>query len=84
MNVITMTTTNTTQTAAATYTERFSEAQDLLKRIASQLEGHKAEQAESPRNWGHAADLGHVNEQLACILAFLGDRSAVDAKGLKY
>jgi hypothetical protein len=84
MNVITMTTTTTKQTAAAAYDERFQEAQDLLKRIANQLVDHKAEQAQSPRDWGHPGSLAHVNDQLAYVLASLGDRSAVDAKGLEY
>ena len=85
MNVITMTTTNkATQTAAASYAEKHAEAQDLLKRIASQLEADKAEQAKRPESWGHAGSLGYVNDQLAQILAFLGDRSAVDAKGISY
>ena len=85
MNVITMTTPNkATQTAAASYAENQAEAQDLLKRIAGQLKTHKAEQAKSPDSWGHAGSLGYVNEQLAQLLAFLGDRSAVDAKGIAY
>ena len=71
-------------TAAAAYDARNKEAQDLLKRIASQLKEHKATQAKSADNWGHAGSMGNVNEQLACILAQLGDRSAVDTKGLEY
>lgn len=85
MNVITMTNTNkATQTAAASYAENHAEAQDLLKRIASQLKAHKADQAKSPESWGNAGSLGYVNDQLAQLLAFLGDRSAVDAKGIAY
>ena len=71
------------QTAAGCYAERFAECQDLLQRIARHLEEHKKAQAQQPANWGHAGDLGHVTEELAYILAFLGDRSAVDAKGLE-
>ena len=74
----------TKQTAAACYAERHTECQDLLKRIASRLEKHQKEQAQEPANWGHAGDLGHVTEELAYVLASLGDRSAVDAKGLDY
>jgi len=33
-------------------------------------------------NWGFPGDLGHVSEELAYVLASLGDLSAVDAKGL--
>ena len=74
----------TKQTAAACYAERHTECQDLLKRIASRLEQHQKEQAQEPANWGHAGDLGRVTEELAYILASLGDRSAVDQKGLEY
>jgi len=37
-----------------------------------------------PQQLGHAGDLGRVTEELAYVLAALGDRSAVDAKGLAY
>ena len=74
----------TKQTAAACYAERHVESQDLLKRIANRLEQHQKEQAQEPANWGHAGDLGRVTEELAYILASLGDRSAVDQKGLEY
>ena len=85
MNVIVMTNTNKTpENAAARYAENQAEAQDLLKRIAGHLKAHEAEQAKSPDSWGHAGSLGYVNEQLAQLLAFLGDRSAVDAKGIAY
>lgn len=78
------TTKTTKQTAAACYAERHAECQDLLKRIASNLERHKKEQAVEPADWGYAGDLGRVTEELAYILASLGDRSAVDQKGLEY
>ena len=77
--------TNTTkQTAAACYAERHTECQDLLKRIGSRLEQHKKEQAKDPADWGYPGDLGRVTKELAYVLATLGDRSAVDAKGLDY
>ena len=72
----------TKQTAAACYAERHAECQDLLQRIAQQLVRHQQEQAAAPTNWGFPGDLGHVSEELAYVLASLGDRSAVDAKGL--
>jgi len=74
----------TKQTAAACYAERHAECQELLKRIASRLERHKQEQSQEPANWGHSGDLGSVTEELAYILARLGDRSALDSKGLDY
>jgi len=78
------TTKTSTQTADACYAERHAECQDLLKRIASRLEQHKQDQAQEPANWGYAGDLGRVTEELAYVLASLGDRSAVDQKGLEY
>jgi hypothetical protein len=71
------------QTAAACYAERHAECQNLLKRIASRLEQHKKEQAAEPANWGYPGDLGRISEELAYVLAALGDRSAVEAKGLE-
>jgi hypothetical protein len=73
----------TKQTAAACHAERHAECQDLLKRIAQQLARHQKEQAAESANWGFPGDLGHVSEELAYVLASLGDRSAVDAKGLE-
>ena len=78
------TTTTTKQTAAACYAERHSEAQDLLKRIAFRLDVHRGCQEQEPANWGFTGDLGRVTEELAYVLASLGDRSAVDQKGLDY
>ncbi|MCW5976696.1 MAG: hypothetical protein KIT09_01400 [Bryobacteraceae bacterium] len=75
---------STDQTAAGCYTARFAEAQYLLKRIAGRLADHKKRQAAAPADWGYAGDLGRITEQLAYVLADLGDRSAVDAKGLEY
>lgn len=72
------------QSAAKIYTLRHAACRDLLKRIASRLEQHQKEQAAEPANWGYAGDLGRVTEELAYVLASLGDRSAVDARGLKY
>ena len=74
----------TKQTAAACYAERHTESMDLLKRIASRLEQHQKDQAREPANWGYPGDLGRVTEELAYVLASLGDRRAVDAKGLDH
>ncbi len=84
MSSMPRTTKTTKQTAAACYAERHAEAQDLLKRIARRLEQHKKDQAAEPTNWGYPGDLGRVTEELAYVLASLGDRSAVDQKGLEY
>lgn len=74
----------TQQTAAGYYAERYAEAQDLLQRIAARLADHKKRQATEPADWGYAGDLGRITEQLAYVLADLGDASAVRAKGLEY
>jgi len=78
------TTKTTKQTAAACYAERHTECQDLLKRIASRLEQHRNDQAQEPADRGYAGELGSITEDLAYILAKLGDRSAITAKGLAY
>ena len=77
--------TNTTkQSASACYAERQTECQDLLKRIACQLDQHAVCQKQGPADWGYAGDLGRVAEELAYVLASLGDRTAVEQKGLEY
>jgi len=75
---------STPQTAAGCYAERYAEAQDLLARIAVRLAEHQKRQAARSADWGHAGDLGRITEQLACVLAGLGDRSAAGARGLAY
>ena len=84
MSSMPRTTKTTKRSAAEVYAARFTEAQDLLKRIAGRLEEHRKSQAQEPAHWGHADDLGRITEELAYVLASLGDRSAVDAKGLEY
>jgi hypothetical protein len=75
---------NTTRTAAAAYSQNAATAQDLLKRIATRLAEHQARQVAEPTDWGYVGDLGHINEELAQVLAALGDRTGVDELGLKY
>ena len=74
----------TKQSATACYAERQTECQDLLKRIADQLERHASRQKQAPADWGYAGDLGRVADELAYALASLGDRTAVEQKGLEY
>lgn len=75
---------NKNQTAAEAYAARYAECAGLLKRIAAQLEDHRKRQDAEPSNWGFTGDLGRASEELAYVLASLGDRSAVDQKGLEY
>lgn len=74
----------TKETAAARYAARHAEAEDLLKRITTDLAEYQKRQTEEPKNWGYAMFMGHITEQLAYVLADLGDRSVVEAKGLDY
>jgi len=62
--------------AAACYAERYAQCQDLVKRISQRLRSHRAEQAQTPKHWTHAGDLGHVREQLTEVLALLGGHAA--------
>jgi hypothetical protein len=73
----------TKRSAAACYAERQKECQNLLKRIACQLDRHANRQKQEPADWGYAGDLGRVAEELAYVLASLGDRTAVEQKGLE-
>jgi hypothetical protein len=73
---------NTSKTAAAAYSQNATTAQNLLKRIATRLAEHQTRQAAEPRDWGYVGDIGHINEELAQVLAALGDRSAIDDLGL--
>ena len=72
----------TTETADARYAKRINQAHGLLQKIEARLMKHEEEQRKSPGDWGFPGDLGHVNEELALVLASLGDRSAVDAMGI--
>ena len=74
----------TQQTAAGCYAARYAEAQELLKRIATRLAEHKKRQAARSADWSYSGDLGRITEQLAYVLADLGDASAVRAKCLEY
>ena len=72
------------RTAAGLYASRLAEIQDLLARITGALEAHSARQQQKAGDYGYAGTLGSITEQLAYILATLGDRSGVEAKGLKF
>ena len=72
------------RTAAEAYAARFTECKDLLARISKQLDLHHVRQQASPQDWGFPGELSCAIEQLAYVLASLGDRSAVDEHGLGY
>ena len=75
---------NAKKTAATDYSEKAAISRDLLKRIAARLSDHQTRQAANPNDWGYVGDLGRVNEELAQVLAALGDRSGVDEVGLRF
>jgi hypothetical protein len=75
---------NTTNTAATEYRQRAAISKDILKRTAARLSEHEASQDAAPMHWGFAGDLGRVNEGLAQVLAFPGDRSGIEEPGLRY
>ena len=75
---------NTKRTASTDYARKTAIAEDLLKRVVTRLSEHKAKQAAQPFDWGFTGDLGCVNEQLAHVLAALGDRTGVEELGLRY
>lgn len=71
-------------TASETYSDRMNNVDAILAKIQKRLKAHRAEEKRTPSNWGNAGDAGHIQAELAQVLAFLGDRSAVDALGLEY
>ena len=75
---------NAKKTAATEYSRKAAISQDILKRIATRLSEHQTRQAARPDDWGYVGDIGRVNEELAQVLASLGDRSGVDELGIKY
>lgn len=72
------------RTAEEAYAARLAECKEILGRISKQLDIHRSRQQTSPKNWGFPGDLSCAIEQLAYVLATLGDRSAVDEHGLSY
>ncbi len=72
-----------TPAATVAYNARRAECAELLKQITKLLAQHAKEQADVAWDWGFPGDLGHVKEQLAHVLASLGDESAVKEMGLE-
>lgn len=57
--------------ANQTYLKRKAACEKLLKEIATRLEQHAKEQSAEPANWLWAGDLGHTEELLSNVSAFL-------------
>jgi hypothetical protein len=63
--------TKTKKTAAQTYEERAQDIGALLGWLQDELEVHEEKAKADPKNWARVGDLGHVQQKLVEILAFL-------------
>jgi len=73
---------NAKKTAATEYSEKAAISRDLLNESPHAFRPPD-QTAANPNDWGYVGDLGRVNEELAQVLAALGDRSGVDELGLQ-
>ena len=62
--------------ASNEYRERLENAKNQMAQIGDLLQSKTVKQERDPLNWGHAGDMGHVNELLGGIVDFLN----LDAK----
>lgn len=58
-------------TAAETYRQRRETVDALLGELRSKLDAHAKRAAAAPQNWGYPGDLGHVEEVLRDLAAFM-------------
>lgn len=56
------------------YNQRIERAKALLGEIEASLVQHQARQADHPRNWGYAGDVGHLVETLETAARFIRPR----------
>lgn len=59
------------KTAHEVYTERKLAIETKLALLQQKLEVHHQREAASPKNWGFAGNLGHADQVLDELLAFL-------------
>ena len=72
---------NTTPTTAAgMYSARYREVAGLIEMARKALEGHRERAAAAPGNWGFAADLGLIREELITVVACLAGEDAAAIK----
>lgn len=64
---------NTTKpnTAEENYQQRRETVDALLGELRGKLDVHAKRAAADPKNWGYAGDLGHVEEVLRDLAAFM-------------
>lgn len=58
-------------TAADEYRQRRQAVDALLEGLRDKLDAHAQRAAADPANWGYAGDLGHVEEVLRDLTAFM-------------
>lgn len=58
-------------TAADAYRQRGQAVEALLDELRGKLDAHAQRAAVDPSNWGYAGDLGHVEEVLRDLAAFM-------------
>jgi len=61
----------TPNTAEETYRQRRETVDALLSELRGKLDAHAKRAAADPKNWGYAGDLGHVEEVLRDLAAFM-------------
>lgn len=71
-------------TASESYRDAYVLALELLQGCLTALKAHREAQTTDPGNYGYVGDLGRVSEDLAYVMAALGDTSAVEKMGLEY
>jgi hypothetical protein len=57
--------------AADAYRQRRHAVAALLEELRGKLDAHAQRAAAGPANWGYAGDLGHVEEVLRDLAAFM-------------
>ena len=60
-------------TAQVTYDQRRSDIARVLDWLDLELDRHGTEAKATPKDWGHAGDLGHIREKLIEALAFISN-----------
>ena len=58
-------------TAADEYRQRRQTVDALLDELRKKIDTHAQRAAADPSNWGYAGDLGHVEEVLRDLTAFM-------------
>ncbi len=58
-------------TAADAYRQRRQSVDALLDELRKKIDAHAQRAAADPANWGYAGDLGHAEEVLRDLAAFM-------------